>query len=544
MVPKILVIHILWCGIVFPGCAERYVTQRSTEELIELVGDRDQADRIRLGVLTEVSGRPLTEEQREKLGDHLVQVVTSPLHSPMIRQQVIDMIATRYPKKAPVWLSETLIETREPALRTQILKYLEQFDDTRALPGLIIALSEEEWDTNMPTLRRGLAPDRGKITPKLEDSLGGATQRMFMQGAGMTPMFTAETAVARVTVEGVITRIADDSLENILASYLFDKERATLRVRNAALLSLVRISGKEKVKQLLSSAGSDDAFLKPLCFWAEHFDYVPQTKSQVLMCQMQWLRLTVEQKENLQQRVRSLREREGYWFQITDSHILLEAEKTLIAKSADMLTSVICKRLQAVEHTKRSASYAGAADDYREDFTGQCKSLLYTDLLRIFLLLEYMQQQENQEILRLILRKDLRDVETEVGGLSFMQKGKMEFREYPPQQRLGDNQYHESSEMIADGVLCLTRWHCHVDPHQTRTAQADEGESQYTIKEEKGPFGSGRWKGAALAGPGVDDMEYVKFHGCPLVVVTYLDPDTFNMDYVSAQGIVIDLGNY
>ena len=42
---KILVIHILWCGIVFPGCAERYVSQRSTEELIDLVGDRGQADR-------------------------------------------------------------------------------------------------------------------------------------------------------------------------------------------------------------------------------------------------------------------------------------------------------------------------------------------------------------------------------------------------------------------------------------------------------------------------------------------------------------------
>ncbi|GEM_PF-1134507 len=521
MVRKILVIHLLTCGIIFPGCAERYVSQRSTGELIELVGDREQADRVRLGILAEVSARSLQGEQREKLGAHLAQVAKSPLHSPIIRQQVIDMIATRYPVEAPLWLSEALIETREPAIRTQILKYLEEFDDSRALPGLIVALS--------------MAPDGIKTTPKLEDSLGGATQRMPELCVGMAPL---------QKIEGVIVKIADDSLENALASYLLGKGEDTLPVRNAALLSLVRISGKEKVKEILSGAWKGDAFIKPLCFWAEHFDYVPGTKSEVLMCQIQWLRLTVEQKENLQQRAWSLREREGYSFQIADSHILVEAEKMLVAKSGAMLRSMIRKRLDAVEHTKRPASYRGAADDYREDFIGQCTSLRYTDLLRILLLLEYLGREENRGILRQILQKDLRNVETEVGGLSFLHEGAVVFSTYPPARQLGDNQYHESSEMIADGVLCLARWHCHADPHQTRTDQADGSESQYTLKEEKGAFYNGRWKGAALAGPGVDDMEYVNYFGCPLLVVTYIDRDTFTIDYVSAQGIVIDLGNY
>ena len=494
-----LVINIVLGLMALSGCADRYVSQRSTGELIELVGDREQADRVRLGVLEEVLDRSLIGEQQKKLGGHLAQVAKSPIHSPVIRERVVDIIAAEYPEEAPVWLSEALIETRESAMRGRILEHLEQFDDSRALPGLVIALS-------MAKQRVGMAPDS--------------------------------------EVEEVIVKIAGDRLANVLESYLLGKGDDTLRVRNAAWLSLVRISGKDKVRQILSGAGQGDAFLEPLRFWAEHFDYIPGTKSEVLMCQMQWLRLTAAQKKTLQQRVRSLQERQGYSFQIADSHILLEAEKTFLAKPVDMLRSAIGERLRVVGHTKRPSSYRGAADDYREDFSGQCKSLRYTDLLRIRLLLGALESETFVGQLRQYLQEDFADVETEVGGLSFLKAGAVAFSAYPPVQRLGDNQYHESAEMIADGALCLARWHCHADPHQEQTDQADRGESQYNLKEDRGAFYGGRWKGAALAGPGVDDMGYVKYFGCPLLVVTYIERDTFNIDYVSAEGIVIDLGNY
>ena len=501
-----LVIHIVLGLMALSGCADRYVSQCSTGELIELVGDREQADRLRLGVLAEVSARPLTGEQQKKLGGLLAQVAKSPIHSPMIRQQVIDMIVTKYPEEAAVWLSEALIETREPAIRAQILEHLERLDDSRALPGLIVALSEEQAEINIPTRGAGMPPGR--------------------------------------QVGGVIVKIADDSLENVLASHLMNKGDDTLQVRSAALLRLVRYRGKEKAKEILSGAGEGDAFLEPLRFWAEHFGYVPETKSQVLMCQMQWLRLTAKQKEKLQQRARSLQGREGYRFEIADSHVLLEAEQRSVARSGDTLRSAIGKRLGAVAHTKRPRSYRGAADDYREDFIGQGEHLSYTDLLRIRLLLHALESEPFIGQLRQYLQEDLADVETEVGGLSFLQAGRIAFRAYPPVQRRGDNQYHESPEMIAEGVLCLARWHCHADPHQERTDQADWSENYYNLKDDKGAFYGGLWKGASLAGPGVDDMGYVQYFCCPLLVVTYIDQDTFNMDFVSAGGIVVDLGNY
>jgi hypothetical protein len=518
MVRKILVMFLLWCGIVLPGCAERYVSQQNTGELIGLAGERGQADRVRMGVLEELEDRSLDGDQQGNLGLTLAVIVRSPLHSLIIRERVVDIIAEKYPAEAPVWLSEALIETWEPAIRRQILEHLERLGDSRSLPGLIVALSEIEFDTNMPTLREGMASD-DKNMPKLL--------------VGMPPD----------DISRVIVKIADDALANVLESYLLGNGEDTLRVRNAALISLVNVNSRANVKGMIMGGGEGDAYLEPLRFWAEHFAYVPGTKSEILMCQMQWLRLSGRQKKDLEQQVRSLKEREGYRFAIADSHVLLASEPILGTGTRDDLKTAIGKRLDALEHTKRPASYRGAADDTREDFSGQCKSLRYTDLLRIQLLLENLKQEENRGALRQILQQDLGDVETEVGGLCFIKEGNVDFTGYPPIQRLGDNQYHESPAMIADGVLCLARWHCHADPHAIQTNQAEESVSGFAITSDPAVY-RGRWKGGALAGPGVDDIAYGKYFNCPQVIVSYMDRDSFNVDYVTASGIVIDLGNY
>jgi len=510
--PLNVLYKLILSGVIFlTGCAERYVSQRSTEELIELAGDRGQADRVRLAVLEEVWARPLDGEQQRILGEKLAGVAKSPLHSPVVRGRVVDIIATKYPGEASLWLSEALIETGESGIRGRILGHLEQFGDLRALPGLIIALS-------MPTLREGMPP-ADPPTP----------------GVGTVP---------RQKIEGVISRIANDSVERVLASYLLDPEDNTLRGRTAALRSLMRLQGEEAVQQILSLGGEGDVFLAPLRFWAEEFDYVPETQSEILMCQLQWLQLTTEQKEELEQRARLLQERERYTFEIADSYILLEAEKRLVARSGDRLRSAIGQRLYSAAHTKRPASYRGAADDYREDFVGQVRELSYTDLLRIHVLLESLGSEPFIEQLQRYLQEDMRAEATEVGGLSFLQAGRVAFKAYPPVERRGDNQYHESAEMIADGVYCLARWHCHADTHQERTDQGAVQERRSGVPGAGGVFSSGRWRGAALAGPGVDDMGYVQYFRCPLLVVTYIDRETLNLDYVSGGGIVVDLGNY
>ena len=90
------------------------------------------------------------------------------------------------------------------------------------------------------------------------------------------------------------------------------------------------------------------------------------------------------------------------------------------------------------------------------------------------------------------------------------------WREYPPGKRVGDNQYIESGELVDDAVLSLARWHCHTDP----------------------------WRGEELAGPGIGDLRHASWCNSPGVVITHVNDKIFNVDYYTAEGVVIDIGNY
>ena len=114
--------------------------------------------------------------------------------------------------------------------------------------------------------------------------------------------------------------------------------------------------------------------------------------------------------------------------------------------------------------------------------------------------------------------------------MCFLENGGVTLLEYEPGEHLGDNRYVESLDMTQDGTFCFARWHCHADP----------------------------WRARELAGPGVDDLYYARYVNCPSIVLTVLDwsaistdsqgaarrRDTFNVDYFTPEGVVIDLGNY
>ena len=110
----------------------------------------------------------------------------------------------------------------------------------------------------------------------------------------------------------------------------------------------------------------------------------------------------------------------------------------------------------------------------------------------------------------------LRLIRTEIGGLCFLAGGGLVFKSYDPGRCLGDNQYVESPLMMSEAVYSLARWHCHADS----------------------------WRGRELAGPGPDDLRYAAYLDSPVVVITYVNDKTCNIDYFTPEGIVIDLGNY
>jgi len=137
--------------------------------------------------------------------------------------------------------------------------------------------------------------------------------------------------------------------------------------------------------------------------------------------------------------------------------------------------------------------------------------------LRIRLVLDALARPDTVKQLRRFLLDDMDDPATEVAGLCFFDDSqKVRFQPYPPQSRGADNTYVESPQMLRDASLCLTRWHCHAD----------------------------RQKSNLLAGPGLDDLKFAEYYGTSLVIITYINAKILNVDYCTAQGDVVDLGNY
>ncbi len=508
-----IVYLLLMVALSLSGCAEQYISSKSADELIELSGRRDQADRWRLEIFEAVLDRPLEPRQQQRLGQLLAEVAGSPLHSPVIRSRAIEIVAECYSSQAGAWLSRALVTTTEQDIRQQIIAELVRLSDRTALGNLTIDLAKksanESWRTS--------------------------------------------------AVAGAMAGIVDAQLEEILFDQLLTGEG--VKVRLAALKCLVELVGIEQTIDLISFLPDDSAFTKEVRFWGMRFGYVPTNAARLFLCNYQRTHLNVEQFSQLLNLATDLAERENYRFNPADSYLLLSLSDTQLSQSRNIklskngaeLAVEIESFLARLGHSKRPPGYAGARDDYAEDFAGQRNRLCYTDLLRIRLLLKELALPMKIAGLKQHLRDDLAQIDSEVGGLSFLEADGIRFERYPPGRRLGDNQYFESSEMIEAAGLCLTRWHCHADSHRTGYGRDVDRQSSRGLSgkrvgldpsDENSVDRNGTWRVAELAGPGVDDLDFIEYCSCPLVIITQIPYGRCNIDYVSSDGVVIDLGNY
>ena len=446
------------------GCITSTVGRWSTGALIESAGQRELSDRVRLAAIDELLVRQLDPNQHARLGQVFGEVVGSSLHSPVIRRRVTVIIADRYREEAAVWLGGALVNCGEEESRGQIVDILVELKDRKAIPYLVISFADKAGSSD-------------KYKSGLEE-------------------------------------IAGESWEKVLLGQLANG--GSLRVRIAAIGCLLKENGTESVVQAILEQPADDGFMEQLGFWAKRFGYVPSNIMRFFQCSQQQQRLSPEEFDKLQGLVSLLRGRDGYRYDVRDSYLLLRTAGDIMEVPRSGLIREIGSRLTVMGHSKRRRSYPGAADDYKETFLDQSELLSYADLLRIRLLLADLALAATVEKLSVFLQEDISDTKTELGGLCFIEDGGISWKKYPPGKRLGDNQYIESDELIAEAAVCMARWHLHTD----------------------------MWRGEELAGPGIDDLRHASWCNSPEVVITCVSDKKFNVDYYTAEGVVIDLGNY
>jgi hypothetical protein len=113
-------------------------------------------------------------------------------------------------------------------------------------------------------------------------------------------------------------------------------------------------------------------------------------------------------------------------------------------------------------------------------------------------------------------RDDLADRTTEYGGLLILPSPAFAAVLYPPRpsQRLGDDQFVASADMMAQGDRAAAHYHFHVS----------------------------RSRNSSYSGPSEGDLAYATGLGRACVVFTSLGPGVLGADYYQPGGVVIDLG--
>ena len=484
-------------GIMLTGCHSTY-KRMATDDLIILTANRELADRQRISVLEVVLSRHLAFHEKKVLGETLAKIVRSPLHSPTIRSHVVEKMLTHYSGEAGPWLSAGLSTTHEQDLREQIITAVAKLKDQRVVPDLILA-----WADEMP-----------------------------------------ENEGAAHLISKSLATITGQPLEKVLQEQL--KTAAVHReVRLASLLILQTQYGRHKAKQAVLSLSDSDPDGAVLHFWADNYDYLPTNQPRFLLCAFQQSRLSPEELQLLKQRIARLRECEAYEFDIRDSYLLLDLDDDLLYLGRHQVEERINRHLAMVDHTKRDPSYQGAPDDYPEEFSVRQKFLSYADLLRIWLIVQFFSEPKAPLQFSVFRQADFSDTHSEIGGLCYLRDSAVQFKAYEPGMRMGNSRYVESPCLLEDAVLCLSRWHCHTDG-------LSKGISAEYITHAYRPLAHLReydqskssWRMAELAGPGADDLYYAAHWNCSIVVVAFMADGGWNVDYVTPEGRVVDLGNY
>lgn len=170
---------------------------------------------------------------------------------------------------------------------------------------------------------------------------------------------------------------------------------------------------------------------------------------------------------------------------------------------------------------ERATRASQGGSDYGTSLNDQADKLSWADLLTLLVIDEAVRAEGQADALWAQAEKDRADRSTEYGGLiSWVNEagstGGWRATLYPPRptQRLGDDRFVASDEMLADGATALTHYHFHAQ----------------------------RVNNADYAGPGPGDLIFANEQGRACVVFTPIRRGVLAVSYYQPGSVVVDLG--
>ncbi len=416
----------------------------------------------------------------------------------------IDRKDWRERTKSVAWLASNPARTRLVALDMLLL---DDPEDTENMVGLMLprepawpiidwmcqTAASREWISITPSLVRSWA------RPVLEPPDDERPER-----AAIVALYPNRQVID--VVFDVFATPADDTL-------------LEQRRRTDAWALLARIDPSlTRTRALLATLAprDDDQLVAALTAGADQLRAVPQTTEQ-----LDWLT--------------AMREQPSFWEESAAAIAMLDPEQLdrfelrhasavrwaaanrpqwLVASRAELL-SELSDRLGTRRIFQRYSGYAdGQAPEER--FVRNESKLSWGDALLLLIADEAIASDAIREELFEQAAADQRDTSTEYGGVIDADGAAFKAISYPPRpsQRLGDNRFVASQDLLNASVGSLFHYHFHA--------------SHTSMRE--------------YAGPGQGDDAYARVLGRSCIVFTTLGKDSMNADYYQPDGVVIDLG--
>jgi hypothetical protein len=291
------------------------------------------------------------------------------------------------------------------------------------------------------------------------------------------------------------------------------------RRRTDAWALLARIDPSlSRTRELLATLAprDDDELIAALAAAAEDLRAVPQTAEQ-----LEWLT--------------AMREQTEFWDECAAAVAMLDADQLarfelrhasavrwasvnrpqwLVASRGELI-SELRDRLGGRKTFQRYSGYAEGQTP-EERFERNEDKLSWGDALLLLIADQAIADSAVRAELFEQAAADQRDNSTEYGGVLDASGKGFKAISYPPRpgQRVGDNRFVASQDLLDASVDALFHYHFHA----SRTSMRD------------------------YAGPGEGDDAYARTLGRSCIVFTTLGKDSMNADYYQPDGVVIDLG--
>lgn len=408
-------------------------------------------------------------------------------------EKALRTLATRsgHPVELRRYAIDTLIERDEPAARRLLRRAVVRMDHWPTLAHVLDTAAARRWVDFTPAIVRSYArpsravadaerPERAALR---ELGPGRSVEQIafdvFDAAAGPTP---AERAAAWQ----LLARLTEDD--------------AALRSRLAAATS-------DSAVVAAMRDGAADLGLTP-----PHAETVTWLVYLRARGEATWARLTAAVNRL------AADQRDGLEMRHLPALVMLhDTDDPLLNKSRPELLASLDRQLQLTALHAKHVELAGHQSQHPQSLRDWTSDLSWADLVVMHLVRRAMADRAIARQWFTEADADLHDTDTEHGGLLLYdrQRGAVYARAYAPLVARHDRTFIPPPNMVTDGYLSIAHYHYHAQQHDNR----------------------------GYASPGAGDLASIadrqRLNGLTL---TFIDPDTLNVDFYRHGGVVVDLG--